>query len=85
MTDQDPFKIISGKIGSNDLSGLYRERWVEESFDVDKNDSNQLGTSHTRTYLGIIITRTKIFAFFVCIAFCFGIIFLDAYIFDGNS
>ncbi len=79
MTTEDPFKIQSERISDTDLSGLYHNKWVEESFDIDQDANAKLGTAHTRSYLGIIISRRTLNIYYAIILMALSILFAKTF------
>ncbi len=68
----DLFNIQENKIPHSSLEGKYSHEWVEESFNFEGKSGKQIPLSHTKTYLGTSIPKTKILItiLFVAIGLC---------------
>jgi penicillin-binding protein 2 len=64
---ENPFKIEKDFGVTGDLSGNYKNTWVEESFDIE-NGNSKLTISHTARYIGTSIEQTRIWQFLICVS-----------------
>ena len=65
---KNPFTIESDWGKGGDLTGKFRNNWVEESFDIEGDSNSKLSIAHTRRYIGTSISRKKI-VFFLLVFF----------------
>jgi penicillin-binding protein 2 len=84
---QNPFKIEDDLFPKGNLDGKYRTNWVEESFDLEREQNKKLAIAHTRGYIGTSISVKKNIIMLLLISLGLGTILgraIQLQIFNGN-
>jgi penicillin-binding protein 2 len=63
----NPFEHLDPVFGEKKIRNKKKYTWIESALDIEETEHQHLTTSHTKLYVGTIITRQKIRWFFVIV------------------